>query len=280
MRLLPPFMLLPSHPIGIFDSGIGGLTVAQAIAQMLPNEQIIYFGDTAHMPYGEKSAEAIQHYSLKISEFLRQKQCKIIVIACSTASAVAYELLQSQLGHKIDVINVIDPVVRAVAQSGISRVGVIATQRTTKSGVYPQKLLQHNNQISIAAKATGSLASVIEEGMFKDPITMQAIMRYYLSNDPQFTHIEGIILGCTHYPLIKQHILQLYNNQIQVFDATVTIAQEVEQVLAQRQLLRADKTDPHHHFYVSDFTQSFEQATQIFFGKHIHLNHYPIWELL
>ncbi len=267
-----------SHPIGIFDSGIGGLTVAQAITHLLPNEQVIYFGDTAHMPYGEKSAEAIQYYSLKIADFLIQQQCKLIVIACSTASAVANEILVNRIGKQIPIINVIDPVVEAVLQSGIGSVGILATQRTTKSDVYPQKLRQKNETIKVAAKATGSLASIIEEGMYKSPETMSAIMNYYLS-DLQFSNLEGIILGCTHYPLIKQFISNFYSHQIRIFDATDTVAQEVYSRLVGLNLLCQTERVVKHHFYVSDYTQTFEDASQIFFGKHIYLNHYPIWEL-
>ncbi|QQS27853.1 MAG: glutamate racemase [Sphingobacteriales bacterium] len=265
-------------PIGIFDSGIGGLTVAQAIVKLLPNEQLIYFGDTAHMPYGEKSAEAIQQYSLKISEFLIQKKCKIIVIACSTASAVAYETLVKQISGKIPVINVIDPVVDAVLFSGIKSVGVLATQRTTKSNVYPEKLRQRNDSIYVTAKATGSLASIIEEGMYKSPDTMKAIMSYYLS-DNNFSKPEGIILGCTHYPLIKQFITDFYKYPISIFDSTETVAKVVKDLLADLGLLSLNFRKEEHHFYVSDYTQTFEDASKIFFGEQIHLNHYPIWEL-
>ncbi|OWY23099.1 glutamate racemase [Sphingobacteriales bacterium UPWRP_1] len=267
------------HPIGVFDSGIGGLTVAQGIARALPNEQIIYFGDTAHMPYGEKSAEAIQGYSVKICQFLLQQQCKIIVIACNTASSVAVELLQEHVAGKVAVINVIDPVVEAVKQSGIGRVGVLATQRTTKSGVYPHKIALTSPGVQVMAKAAASLASIIEEGMFNSAHTMKAIMDYYLS-DPCLEKIEGLILGCTHYPIIKDHINNYYNGKVHIFDATETVAQTVKKQLQNRQLLYPGERAAHHHFYVSDYTRSFEQATQIFFGTRVHLNHYPIWEMI
>lgn len=270
-------MSLLEQPIGIFDSGIGGLTVAQGIAQALPFEQIIYFGDTAHLPYGEKSAESIQGYTLKIADFLLQQHCKLIVIACNTASAVAYDLLAQHLSGRVPLVNVIDPMVTAVAQSGIRRVGVLATQRTTKSGVYPEKLKRAAPMLNVFAKAAGSLASIIEEGMFRNPVTMQAIIDYYLS-DPQFKHIEGIILGCTHYPIIKNHITNFYKGAVRVFDSTDVVAAEVQKQLISYKLLFEHERKVQHHFYVSDYTQSFEQATQIFFGNQVHLHHYPIWE--
>ncbi|OWY24149.1 glutamate racemase [Sphingobacteriales bacterium UPWRP_1] len=271
--------LQAKHPIGVFDSGIGGLTVAQGIAHALPNEQIVYFGDTAHMPYGEKSAEAIQGYSVKICQFLLQHQCKIIVIACNTASSVAVELLQEQMAGRVTVINVIDPVVEAVKQSGIGRVGVLATQRTTKTGVYPHKISLASPGVKVMAKAAASLASIIEEGMFHSAHTMKAIMDYYLS-DPCLEQIEGLILGCTHYPIIKNHINNYYNGKVQIFDATETVAQAVKEQLRNQQLLCPDTRKAQHHFYVSDYTHSFEQATKIFFGTQVHLNHYPIWEMI
>lgn len=270
-------MFLLEQPIGIFDSGIGGLTVAQGIAQALPNEQIVYFGDTAHLPYGEKSAESIQGYTLRIADFLLQHNCKVIVIACNTASAVAFDLLKEHLSGRVPLVNVIDPMVTAVAQSGIQHVGVLATQRTTKSGVYPEKLKRVAPTINVVAKAAGSLASIIEEGMFRNPLTMQAIMDYYLS-DPNFKHIEGIILGCTHYPIIKNHITNFYKGNVLVFDSTNLVAAEVKKQLIDCKLLFNETRTAQHQFYVSDYTQSFEQATRIFFGKQVNLHHYPIWE--
>src|SRR5690606_9790977 len=154
-----------SQPIGIFDSGIGGLTVASAIRRVLPNEQIIYFGDTAHMPYGDKSPEAIKYYSLKIGKFLKEKGCKVIVIACNTASSLGFQDLKDFLGDKLPIFNVIDPVVAyTAAHKEYDRIGVIATKATIRSQVYAKKLEEIIPNIKVHSLATPLLAPMIEEG--------------------------------------------------------------------------------------------------------------------
>src|SRR5688572_28103728 len=156
--------LLPSQPIGVFDSGIGGLTVAHAIRNHLPNESMIYFGDTAHLPYGEKSEAAIQAYSVKIADVLLKKRCKVIVIACNSASSAAYELLREYVGKNVRIINVIDPMVQLVAESFAGKqVGLIGTKRTVQSGVYVRKINELNKNIKVHSLATPLLAPMIEE---------------------------------------------------------------------------------------------------------------------
>src|SRR5690242_5737048 len=152
------------QPIGIFDSGIGGLTVANAVSKLLPEEQIIYFGDTAHLPYGDKSKELIRSYAATITDFLLiDKKCKAVVIACNTASAAAYELLRDKYKDVVPVINVIDPMIEAViADDSIKKVGVIATKTTIASGVYPEKFSRRKPSLQYAELATPLLASMIE----------------------------------------------------------------------------------------------------------------------
>lgn len=290
----------PSSPIGIFDSGIGGLTVAAAIARKLPGEQLIYFGDTAHMPYGEKSAEALRHYSLRICDFLLQLGCKMVVIACNTASAAAYDAVQQQVGNKVLLANVIEPVAEAVCKANIKTVGVIATARTIKSGVYPAVLQRFSPQLQVRTQATHSLASIIEEGLHRDKRVIQALIAHYLA-DKTFDDIEGLILGCTHYPLIKTDIEQYYYDtynhnfeqqlhpnsaiktrpNLQIFDSTDTAAQAVWDLLQKHNLFNqqtAQQNEAAHRFYVSDYTSHFEQTASEFFGQNIRLTHYPIWD--
>ena len=151
-----------THPIGIFDSGIGGLTVARAIRKQLPNEKIIYFGDTAHLPYGDKSTEAIQSYAIKICNLLLEHQCKVIVIACNSASAAAYALVKAYVGSKAKIINVIDPTVNYISQKySNKKVGVIGTRKTINSDVYAHKITAKNNTIEVASLATPLLAPMI-----------------------------------------------------------------------------------------------------------------------
>ena len=168
-----------SLPIGIFDSGIGGLTVANAIRKILPNEQLIYFGDTAHMPYGDKSPEAVKFYSLKIAKFLLDKKCKMIVIACNTASAHAFHELVHFLGERIPIINVIDPVVDLMVQKGnAQKIGVIGTKSTIRSDIYAKKFKAANPDIQVSSLATPLLAPMIEEGFFNNNISKTVINSY------------------------------------------------------------------------------------------------------
>lgn len=277
-----PTAIRAQQPIGIFDSGVGGLTVAAAVARHLPHESIVYFGDTAHMPYGEKSVEAIQHYSQRIADFLLALPCKCIIIACHTASAAAAAILAKHIGSRALLLDVIQPVVSAVNEAGISQVGIISTARTYKSGVYPSGLRQYNPALRVAAKPTPSLAQMIEEGLHRAPKVMAAVAEHYLS-DPLFDNIEGLILACTHYPLIKTHIARYYEQRQgaapKIFDSTDTVARALAHALAQEQLMHPNTEQlPIHRFFVSDYTAAFEQTAALFFEQNIRLQHYPIWD--
>jgi len=264
-------MTLPhQQPIGIFDSGIGGLTVAAAINRLLPLESLVYFGDTAHLPYGDKSKELIADFSLQITRFLlEQKKCKAIVIACNTASAAAYEPLRDQYKGVIPVINVIDPMIEAViADPEIHRLGIIATKTTVSSGVYQEKLTRRKPELPFSAMATPLLASMIEEGFYDNSIS-QEVLKTYLS-DPQLQGIDALVLACTHYPLIKKEIDQYYQGTVKIFDSAEVVAQKLAAILAKEQLL-AQETSAANAFYVSDYTQAFEEATRIFFKSGVKL---------
>ena len=189
------------YPLGVFDSGVGGLTVASAIRHVLPDERIIYFGDLAHLPYGDKSSHAIQHYSVKIADFLLENHCKLILIACNTASAHAYEKVREHIGEQAIVLNVIDPVVEYVVNKGFTQIGIIGTKGTIQSGVYPLKIKQASAHANVFSLATPLLAPMIEEGFVYDDIS-NAIIRAYLSQQPQFAQLDCLILGCTHYPVV------------------------------------------------------------------------------
>lgn len=266
-----------NQPIGIFDSGIGGLTVANAVSKLLPNEQLIYFGDTAHMPYGDKSKELIRSYATTITDFLLyQKKCKAIVIACNTASAAAYEVLRDHYKGVVPVINVIDPMIEAViADDEIKKVGIIATKTTVTSGVYQEKLTRRKPALQYSAFATPLLASMIEEGFYNNNIS-HAVLQNYLGNEA-LNGIDALVLACTHYPLIKNEIAAFYNHQVKIFDSAEVVAQKLKWVLEKEQLLSSSKAGE-DIFYVSDYTESFERATQIFFGHKINLNLCNIWK--
>lgn len=264
--------------IGIFDSGIGGLTVAKAIKDILPKEKIIYFGDTAHLPYGEKSESAIQEYSKRITEFLLSKDCKCIVIACNTASAFARNDVKQLAGNRI-VQNVIDPIAKEVVSSNQGgRVGVIATKGTTDSKNYPLAINAINPDISVSSLATPLLVPMIEEGFFNDNIS-HVIIDNYLT-DPLLKNIDQLILGCTHFPLIETEIQEVYKEHgksVQIINSAEVVAKSLSQELKSHKLL-SEVSNPKHEFYVSDFTKSFELSTKQFFGKQVHLEEVNIWK--
>ena len=263
-----------TQAIGIFDSGIGGLTVAKAVTELLPNESLIYFGDTAHLPYGDKSVKAINQYALAISKFLLEKNCKMIVIACNTASALAYSNLIEKI-VKVPIINVIDPVVEHVAsKKAPAKIGVIGTKGTISSDIYGTKIKTANKQHQVYSLATPLLAPMIEAGFFDNTIS-STIIENYLS-EPGFKDIDVLIPACTHYPLIKKDIEQYYQNKVEVLDAPKIVAQKVANTIqALNKANTGKKTN--HHFYISDFTDSFEKTTKLFYQEAIHLEYCPLW---
>lgn len=267
---------LRNQPIGIFDSGIGGLTVAQAIHAILPEEQLIYFGDTAHLPYGDKSTAAIQAYAVKICDLLVRQRCKVILIACNSASAAAFDLVQEYVGSKAKALNVIDPVVRYIGDNYRGEtIGLIGTKQTVHSNVYRKKIDDLNANITLNSVATPLLAPMIEEGFFNNTIS-ESIIRQYLS-DPDLAGISALILGCTHYPLIKNQIADFYGGKVDIVDASQLVAQHLKDFLEAEDLMSPALTKD-HKFYVSDFTRSFEASTRIFFNREVQLEHYPLWE--
>lgn len=269
---------LAARPIGLFDSGIGGLTVARAVAQRLPHERLVYFGDTAHLPYGDKSAAAIQAYAVKICDLLLRQHCKLIMIACNSASVAAYELVREYVGSKARVLNVIDPI---VAHLGLAypgrRVGLIGTKQTVNSNVYKKKVDALDAGLDLQSLATPLLVPMIEEGFFQNRISDDIIANYL--GHPALGGIDALVLACTHYPLIKTQIARYYEGRVDVLDASDVVAADAEAYLAGQGLLAAPAAGPPaHHFYVSDFTPSFGESTRQFFGQEVRLEHYPLWE--
>ena len=263
------------QPIGIFDSGIGGLTVAHAIKKMLPLEHLIYFGDTAHLPYGDKSEAAIQAYSIRIADILLQKGCKVIVIACNSASSAAYELLQEYVRRDTHIINVIDPMVNYVTQNFQNRtVGLIGTKRTVQSGVYLKKIQEANKNITLKSLATPLLAPMIEEGFFNNQISHEIIAQYL--SDAELEGIEALILACTHYPLIKKEIQNFYTEKIKILDSSEVVAIALKEYLEKEKLLNHEEK-PIHHFLVSDYTESFESSARLFFHESVNLEKHDLW---
>jgi glutamate racemase len=264
-------LLKNNKPIGIFDSGIGGLSVAKAIIECLPNEEVIYFGDTAHLPYGDKSKELIKRYALAIADFLlKEKHCKCLVIACNTASAAAYEYLRDTHKNSVPVINVIDPIIEAIVNDNtIQSVGIIATKTTIASGVYQEKLSRRRPGLKFSALATPLLAPMIEEGFYNNSISKTVIHNYL--RQPELQNIDALILGCTHYVMIKNEIDAFYHGKVKLFDSTGIVAEKLQFILNKEGLLNHSKIEGKKYFYVSDYTTSFANAARMFYGNNISL---------
>jgi glutamate racemase len=257
-------------PIGVFDSGLGGLTVAKAISQILPAEHMIYFGDTAHLPYGDKSKETIVQYATQIADFLLQKECKVIVIACNSASANAYDEIVKMVGGKVSVFNVIDPVVDYVVETEYKQIGVIGTKSTIDSNTYLNKIHARKKGVFVSSLATPLFVPMIEEGFIFDDIS-NAIIRTYLSRH-EISGIESLILGCTHYPIIKHQINKYYNFEVDIIDSGKIVATSLKSLLTQNNLLNdSSALPPRYDFYVSDFTHYFSLIGKMFFEEEIAL---------
>lgn len=257
------------NPIGIFDSGIGGLTVASAIHKLLPQEELLYFGDTAHMPYGDKSRETIIKYSTRIAQYLINNGAKMLVIACNSASAHAFETIQATYGHLLPIINVIDPVVDIVNQSNYTKVGVIGTKATIQSQLFPNKINQMQPNTKVQAVATPLLAPMIEEGFFNNNISRTVVHSYL--NHYKLKGIKAIILACTHYPLIIKEIDAYYKGKVTILNTADIVAAYVSKHLYSNNLSNKSDAKPVHQFCVSDITPGFQITAKMFFGDSISL---------
>ncbi len=263
------------NPIGIFDSGVGGLTVADAICKLLPSENTIYFGDTIHLPYGDKSTEVVKNYATKITEFLLEKKCKMVVVACNTAAAAAFEELKNKFGNKILLVDVIEPMVNFVAQNFTkNKIGIIATKGTVASNVYETKLKSHH-VADVHSLATPLLVHLIEEG-FSHHEGSQLLVQEYLRHKI-LRKIDVLVLACTHYPILKNTIEEFYHHEVKVLDSSEITAQAVKDKLFENNLLNQQKNEATHQFFVSDFTPAFQQIAQLFYGENIQLQKLNIW---
>lgn len=229
----------PVRPIGVFDSGVGGLTVAAALRELLPSENIFYIGDTARVPYGGKSPATIERYSLEIAGLLLAEQAKMIVVACNTASALAVPRLQEVL--KVPVLGVIEPGARAaVAATRNGNIGVIGTRATIYSRAYERAIHELKPAVRVHMKACPLLVPLIEEGWLDDPVTDQVIRRYVetLTRD----EIDTLVLGCTHYPLLHGAIQRFVGPEIKLVDSARNCALAVRELL-KKERLSAPKTN-------------------------------------
>lgn len=252
--------------IGVFDSGVGGLTVARAIYNLNKYDKLIYFGDIAHLPYGDKSAAAIQSYSVRIAEFLVAKGCETIVIACNSASASATDLLKEYLDHRIKVVNVIDPMVDHVINSyGNSHIGLIGTKRTIDSEIYQQKISGKSKNVTLSSMATPLLVPVIEENLFSSDLKRKIIEEYL--HYAEFRDLDALILGCTHYPIIKNEIQSILGEEVDILDSSEIVAEYLKANDTTGIIPNTTKAE----FYVSDVTDFFRESANRFFANQVNL---------
>jgi len=250
--------------IGVFDSGIGGLTVVRALMQRLPKENITYFGDTARVPYGSKSAEVVREYAFEDTRFLLQLGVKIIVVACNTVSAVAIDDLKSHFS--LPIVGMINPgAEEAVKASRSGRIGVIGTLATIASESYTRALKAEDPRVTVFSRACPLFVPLAEEGWSDHPVS-QMVANEYLS-DLHKHQIDTLILGCTHYPILRSVIQRAVGTGVTLIDSGEAAAAEVEILLRQHDLLNPVSEQPNHGFFVSDVPQKFKQLGSIFLGK-------------
>ena len=252
-------MIIDSNaPIGVFDSGIGGLTVAREIMRNLPSEKIVYFGDTARLPYGSKSKDTIIRYSRQIVRFLQSRGVKAIVVACNTASALALDTLEKEID--IPIIGVVKPGARVAAQATESkRVGVIATEATIRSGLYTKLIQEIDPEISVIGKPCPLFVPLVEEGWRKDPITEMIARRYLEVLQEQ--DIDTLILGCTHYPLLRKLIGDIMGDKVRLVNPAYETSMVLKKLLEDQHMenLGGTKEEFPYRFYVSDAAEKFKE---------------------
>ncbi|MBD5521928.1 MAG: glutamate racemase [Lachnospiraceae bacterium] len=251
--------LLCNAPIGVFDSGVGGLTVAREIMRQLPNERIVYFGDTARVPYGNKSKETVTRFSRQIVRFLQMQDVKAIVVACNTASAYALDELEQEVD--IPIIGVVKPGAKtAIEATHNGKIGVIATQATIGSGIYKRYIEENDMSVSVVEKACPLFVPLVEEGLWEDPVTDE-IARRYLSELIDID-IDTLILGCTHYPLIRSTVGKIMGDKVTLVNPAYETARELKELL-EKEDLESDKRPELgtelYRFFVSDAAEKFQK---------------------
>ena len=251
-------------PIGIFDSGIGGLTVVKQLMQLLPNEQLIYFGDTARIPYGTKSKRLIEQYALEDANFLLQYDIKVLVVACNTASSLAMDVLLENL--HIPIIGVVIPGAQAAVELTCNnKIGVIGTIATINSNSYTIQIEKQLKDVTVFAQPCPLLVPLVEEGWLDDDVTIRTLKKYL----PEMISekVDTLILGCTHYPLLENTIQKLMGNNVKLIDSGKETAKAVKHVLIENNILNGSEKIGPDKFYVSDIPMKFEEIGSRFLGK-------------
>ncbi|MBA4396929.1 MAG: glutamate racemase [Syntrophus sp. (in: bacteria)] len=254
----------PAHSIGIFDSGVGGLTVVRALMERLPFENITYFGDTARVPYGVKSAATITGYAGQITEFLLKQKVKLLIVACNTIAAVAGQAVREMA--PVSVLDVIDAGARmAAAETRSGRVGVIGTPATINSNAYARAIHRYDPQVRIYSQACPLFVPLVEEGWFDHHVTRLTAQEYLKPILAE--HIDTLVLGCTHYPLLKPLFQQLMGPEILLVDSAEAMSSITAELLAQEKLLNSARIPPNYRFFVTDVPYRFQTIGERFLGR-------------
>lgn len=252
--------------VGIFDSGVGGLTVLREITRVLPQEDTIYFGDTARVPYGTKSPETVTRYAREITSFLVRRDIKLLVVACNTASAVALPTLKRLFS--IPVVGVIEPgAKRAVEVSRTGRIGVIGTAGTIRSSAYTRAIKRLNPAAEVLTKACPLFVPLAEEGWVDNQVAHLTAQSYL--QELKDTGVDTLVLGCTHYPLLKPLIAEVMGSGVTLVDSAAETARTVAEILAQKKCMRPDSEKGNHHYYVSDIPAGFIRVGNRFLGDRL-----------
>lgn len=252
-----------NSPLGVFDSGVGGLTVVRALRDLLPNESIIYLGDTARVPYGSKSPDTIRRFSVEDTQFLIARGVKAVVVACNTATAHALPVLQATF--RVPIIGVVGPGVEAtLADASCERVGIIGTTGTIRSHAYQHEIAMRRPDVMIEALATPLLVPFIEEGWIDHP-ALKSVLRQYLK--PLLDKgIDTLVLGCTHYPLLVPVLRRMLGQKVRLVDSASTCAAHVKTQLEQKMLLHPRKARPTLEIFLTDHSEQAENLAKRFLG--------------
>jgi len=254
----------PNNPIGVFDSGIGGLTVVRALMEGMPFENIIYFGDTARVPYGLKSVETISRYATQITEFLLQQDVKLLIIACNTMSSVAYQVIEDL--SPVPVLDVVDAGARsAVDETHNKYVGVIGTPATINSNAYQKAINKYDPEIRIFSQPCPLFVPLVEEGWLDHQVTRLTAQEYLKPVIAQ--NIDTLVLGCTHYPLLKPLLQEILGDQIRLVDSAQAITEQTGELLDKDNLRNGQQRPPEYRFYVTDVPIRFQEIGERFLGR-------------
>ena len=254
---------LNKNPVGIFDSGVGGLTVFAEVKKALPGESVFYLGDTARVPYGSKSVDVVKHYSLANVNLLTALGVKAVVVACNTASAAAVSFLQERFPN-LEIIGVIEPVVEyLLTRPELKKIGIIGTNTTVLSGAYQKALLRGNKNLDISAKACPLFVHLVEEGLFKGDITEMAIDMYLceMKKNPP----DALVLGCTHYPMLRNVIADYFGGKVEILDTAFYTAKKLAGILSENSLQNCGNVE-NDRFFVTDDPNSFRATAELFLG--------------